>query len=66
MCNLCGNKEEREKAKRYMKFQADSLRELAGLLDGVANGSIDPHSDRAKDISARAHHLIRYLVEDWM
>lgn len=66
MCNLCGNNDEREKEKRYMEYQADALRDLAELLNNVANGRIAPHSDKAKDISIMARNSIRYLVEEWM
>lgn len=67
MCNLCSsNEEERLKEKRYMEYQAGNLHELAGLIEDVANGRIDPHSDKANDVSIRAHNSIRYLVENWM
>ena len=67
MCRLCSkDKIEVDAAREYARMRADEFEAMAWTERGLANGTIQPHSDQAKSASAMARSLIRYLVEEWM
>ena len=67
MCGLCSDdKKEREMEVKNTVWQAKQLRQLALHLDGLASGSIKPHSKETKIISVTARSILRFIVEDWI
>jgi len=66
MCRLCGNENERKSETGHLLMEAESLKNLAVHLEQMAWGRIKPHTDGAKKIVPLAHHVIRYLVEEYM
>ena len=67
MCGLCSDDaEERQRARRFNRHMAESLRRLASVYEHMASGAVKPHSDEAKDAGYLARGLIRALVEEWV
>ena len=65
MCELC-NPDTRDDAANYCRFKSIRLRSLAADYDALADGKLDPHSDKAKQMLLSAHVVIKFLVEEWL
>jgi len=66
MCNLCGNEEERKKAKDAALALADDLKTLSMAYQNLACGIIVPHTNEAKMLGCLAREIIRRLVEAYV
>lgn len=66
MCELCEGGNIKKSAQTRINIEVNHLMKLARMLERVADGEIEPHTDDAKIVSACARNAIRYLVEDWM
>jgi len=67
MCDLCStDKKQQEQASLNMQHEAQLMKEFALMLDEMARGHLKPHSDNSEARRAKAHAIIRYLVDEWM
>ena len=66
MCQLCGDKAERESRRGELKYLAEQLDRMASFIRMVAAGEIKPHTSKMKNYTALVHDVIRQLVNDWM
>jgi hypothetical protein len=64
MCILCGD--DAEKGKEIYRRRAALLRDLAMKLDGMADGTVKPHTKDMDKVDLLATNVIRFLVADFV
>lgn len=66
MCELCGSGEDKRLEIIRCHRVSESLAELSRYYNGLATGSIKPHSDATMNrVKPAAIRMIRELVMDW-
>lgn len=66
MCNLCGTPEEQMVGRKEEQRKADDLQRMASYCRQLANGSLKPHSDEMKKVSALGRSILRDLFNDYV
>ena len=66
MCELCGTPKETEPYRDALRELACRLRAHARILDDLASGAMNPHTEEAARERVLAQRLIKELVNQWM
>lgn len=67
MCNLCSTDPAVVNDEKCRLYDMEKrLNDVARSYRDFAYGDLDPHGDACKAVAAKAHYLIRELVNEWM